>query len=379
MVRSTRILHNNEEYLIQDNGASTASRRIIFLARPESAASEGGTGQQPIQTNHGVWIPIAKWERGGITPITDGARRLTPGLKTVLNIYLRRANRTDTKAKRRIYYYVEREGEIDYVISPAHPHGLAVKIFSKKSAALKERMAEKEASQLPAAAKESLPFSVRQTNNLREFLIKAADDGYAGAVLDGKEPLYFCLNPMEHILFLRLSMNDEDEVEEFLLEEDGTWTRYDGEGDLEFYLDQDRCDLNMVRNLGEIPFIGYDNLKHLWTVEEIKLKGSPYILSEKDDPYREIPESRSVLLFLKKRSAMEFLLDRGLVHCEGVRIDDLKSFLQTAGRKSLNVLLEPFGHRAASGALWMNGNDIILDSFSGFWILGEGGEFTRAV
>jgi len=62
-----------------------------------------------------------------------------------------------------------------------------------------------------------------------------------------------------------------------------------------------------------------------------------------------------------------------------VQVDNLFKFLKHAGEKKQNVLFEPFAHRSNGGALWINGQDVILDSFSGFWIMNSAWKFEKTV
>ena len=181
------------------------------------------------------------------------------------------------------------------------------------------------------------------------------------------------------MVILRLKLDEDEEVQEYTLNEDGSWRLYEGEEEIEFYLDQDRCDRNMIENLGDIPFLGHQGIVSLWTIEEMDKPNHPFILSSDESPIDGITGSSTVLLFHRKKHAVEFLLERGLVECEAVRVDDVKQFLNDAGKMSLTVILEPFRHRATGGVLWLNEQDIVLDSFSGFWILGDGWNFSPAL
>jgi hypothetical protein len=369
LVRSTRILHNNEEYLLQDENASTASRMITFLTRPESTEGGEQRGLQRVKTNLGDWIPIAKWERGVLEPIRKDYSEVSSTLHTILEKYLNH-HRSKGKKRRKMYYYIEKEGLPLYQLAASHPYGLALCIYTKKKLAQEI---------LPESAGEMEGVKIRQTADLRDFLIRAADEGYAGAILDDREPVYFCLDPADSMVILRLTMNEDEEVQEFVLNENGTWRIYEGEEEIEFFLDQDRCDRNMVKNLGEIPFLGHTDIDKLWTVEQTGQGGIPFVLSPDESPFQGIPDANVILLFHQRQNAMEFLLQRGLINCEAVRVDKLRDFLENAGRNNQTVILEPFSHRATGGVLWMNDGDVVLDSFSGFWILGEGWDFSPAM
>ncbi|MHC4942897.1 MAG: hypothetical protein ACYTG7_07735 [Planctomycetota bacterium] len=370
MVISTRILHDNEEFLVQDKNASSTSRQITFLARPHFAACNGSEScnlHQMIKTNHGEWIPIAKWnKKAGLELLTDRSDRLTSTLKSILGKYLETGGGKSAAGRRKRYYYIEKDGEPVYSLSHSHPYGLAIRICS--SMKLARELLDSERGD-----------KIRQTDNLKDFLTKAADDGYAGAILDDEAPIYFCLTRSDHMVFLKLSIDEnEEEVQEYLLNNEGAWDIYEGEQEIDFFLDQESCDETMVKHLGEIPFFGHSQIKSLWTIEVAEKSGSPYVLSEKDNPFPGVPGARVVILFQERRNAMEFILERGLLRCEAVLVDDIRSFLKIARKKELSVCLEPFNHRASSGTLWLNENEMILDSFSGFWILDDDWTFTRA-
>jgi hypothetical protein len=368
LVRSTRILHQNNEYLIQDQASSTSARSIVILARPGSEAGAGSNGFNPIRTNHGDWIPVAKWKDGSFEFMSRGSKKAAAVLETILDKYFDLKGKAKTTKPRKRYYYLEKDGAPCYTLSPTHPNGLAIQVFSNRKGAQHGLVEEDEVDK---------ELKIRQTDDLNGFFIRAADDGYAGAILDNSDPVYFCLDPSDNMVFLKLQMNEEDQVEEHLLEEDGRWSIYEGEEEIDFFLDQDSCDENMIHNLGEIPFLGHKNLYEVWTIEDREEGGNPFVLSAEEGPYAGLPGGKALLLFHQRRHALDFILDRSLINCEAVRVSRLKSFLQAARREGLSVLLEPFSHRATSGTLWLNEEEIILDSFSGFWVMDEEWGFAR--
>ncbi|MFH2001170.1 MAG: hypothetical protein ABIK28_15925, partial [Planctomycetota bacterium] len=345
MVRSTRILHKNEEFLVQDKNSFSHERTITFLARPDALNNDSIQQLKAVKTNLGEWVPVAKWSEGTLEVLEKESNRLVPTLKEVLGKYLEVGSRKTSTTKRKRYYYLEINGIPDYSISPSHPNGLAIKIFSSKL------LAEK---YLPQEELSENPTRIRQTNNLRELLIKAADGGFAGAVLDDSEPIYFCLDSAENMVFLKLCMDDEEEVSEYLLNKEGTWDPYQGEEDLEYYLDQDSCDRTMVEHLGDIPFFGHATIDAIWTLEERSQPGRPHVLSPASNPFNEIPGADIMVLFHDRTNALNFIKEQNLFECEAVRIENIKNYMKSINRASLSVILEPFNHRAVSGVLWLN-------------------------
>ena len=373
MVRSTRILHKQREYLIQDEGASSASRTITFLGRPESFTVRSETSEhgeyQPILTDHGQWIPIAKWSGGQLALLPPANPKLKGDIESILRKYLHDGPRDSDGKAHKVYYYLEKEGRLFFRIVHSHPNGLAIRIFESKKQA--ERA-------LGGKQDSGSDVKVRQTSTLHRLLVKAADMGYAGAVLNDEEPLYFCLDANDEMVVLRVAMDDDEEVEEYLLQENGTWKLYEGDRDIELFLDQDRCDQNMVRHLGDIPFIGHQDMDHAWTIEYRENRGVPYVSGDDDTLTQGVPESKSVFLFKNCEGTMEFIREKGLFSCEAARVENIGRFLKQALEENLCVLLEPQGHRASGGTLWINGRQIVLDSFSGFWIMQTPWNFTKA-
>jgi len=370
VVRSTRIIHKDREFLIQDSSVSSATRTITFLGRPEASELEApADGAMAIKTNHGVWIPIAIWEKGSIRTLSSSASEDIAMFQKLLNKYLRDGNREMGDIKRHTYFYVEKDGLHKFNILSSHPNGLVIELYTKKS------IVEKALGPIDASS----PFKIRRTSNLKKLLTTAADEGYAGAILDNTDPVYFCLDHDENIVFLRLTMDEYDEVGEAVLDENGAWETYEGDLDIEFYLDQDVCDQNMVRNLGEIPFIGHDDMDQAWTIESTMEKGTPFVLPELDSPYSDIVGDKSIILFRSQQGAIDHILEKGLLRHEAVRVDNIEKFLKNANKNKQTVLFEPFNHRASNGTLWINGEDIIFDSFSGFWIMNKNWKFDKTV
>jgi len=341
---------------------------ITLFVRPDSSTGSILGKTYKVLTNLGEWIPIAKWEKGVIEQIHGRSEEIDTMMHTVLDKYLNHKQAELKNSSHKIYYYIEKDGTPEFQLAASHPNGLVINLYSNKDLA-QEKLHELDG---------DYHAKLRETQQLLDFLVRIADEGFAGAIMDDEEPIFFCLNQAECMVVLRLTLNDHDEVEEFILQEDGSWGVYEGEEEIEFFLDQDRCDRNMIKNLGDIPFLGYTSTNTLWTIEEKKLNSVPYVLSPEETPYQGIPGAKFLVLFQRKNNALNFILDRGLLRCEAVRVESIKSFLNTASGKSLSVMLEPFSHRATSGTLWLNGNDIVLDSFSGFWILGEDWSFTHA-
>ena len=123
MVRSTRILHRNVEFLIQEQGGEAGVREVAILARPDAAVSAGADRSRVIKTNHGDWIPIALWKGGRFRFLGSVSPEVRPDLEAVMNQYLHTRPPSAGGKRRRRYYYIDEGKAPAYTLSRSHPHG----------------------------------------------------------------------------------------------------------------------------------------------------------------------------------------------------------------------------------------------------------------
>lgn len=374
-MRTIRVLHDNEEFHLVDEETHEEGRTVTVLVPVDRAPPPTDESQPVVPTNRGPHVALARWKDGGIEALMNISDKRLGTLEKVLDKYLTDLLRGDGK-KGATFYYNAVGQDVEFAVSHSHPHGLVIQVYSKKELA--------EGSALRNSRVEHR-LETRKTNNLCELLTRAANEGYAGAVLDDSDPVYFCVDEDERIRFLKLSQNEEEEIDEFLLRGDGEWQYRSDSLDLELYVNQDACDRNMVRFLGEIPFLrdiprggGGDPETEedlFFTVEE---SGDPGRLKRFDmeEASPSMPDTKIAALFAGRRPALDFMAG-SRQDFDIVAVTDLREFVRNASRENLVVVLEPGSHRAMTAFLWASDDDVILDSFSGFWKMSDDNTFIR--
>ncbi len=371
-MRTFRLLHEEEEfYLLDGESEDEQCRTITVLVACDRVPGFEKTPHLVIPTDKGQRVAVARWIDDRVEALVECTPARLKVYKAILKNYLEDCLAGDS-TKGVAYYYEKQGNEFVYDISQSHPHGLVIKIYSRKDLVHKRTAAH---------LSEGGPFETFQTNDLRELLTRAANEGYAGAILDESDPIYFCIDRSEALHFLRLSQNLHDEIEETLLGSRGDWSAPFGDLDLEIVENQDVCDRIMIRRLGDIPFHreGADD----GTVETvfcaIERAGEPGRLMgfELEESSSSTSTQSMAAIFLDRRSALEFMAERERDDFTLVDVDDLGALLRAADRDDLTVFLEPGNHRSASGTFWLNGNDIIFDSFSGFWKIDASNSFVH--
>jgi len=367
-MRAIKIRHGEEEFFVVDARSKGEARTVTLLITPGEARGFSGEKSPEVPTNEGGRIPAARWCGGRIEPLLDLPDDKKNLYSAVIQKYLSEVLGENKTGKRSFYYNKAGKG-FHFSLSPSHPHGLAVNIYSDRARAEEIALADRGSG--PA-------METARTNDLAAFLTRAAEEGYAGAILDDMEPIYFCTDADEAIHFLKISLDEDEEgVEESLLGPDGHWSPRAGEKDLELYVNQDACDRNMVRLLGKIPFYRKEepekeeDLDGLFLTVEETGRGGEAMRFEANAIPRALPGGGMAVLFHGRRSVIEFMAEQGQTCYEIVAVSHFKAFLEKAARRDLLAILEPANHRASGGVFWLNKGEIIFDSFSGFWKLDE--------
>jgi len=360
--RRIRILHEGHEYFLVDRGQVSSSRVITILKRAEQE-EEQGAGAVRVLTDIGDCVAVANWSKGRVR-MEPGHESLGPVFREIVERYLEefRVGKQTENTKR--YYFLSRDGLPLYTLSGSQPAGLTVLVFSSEEAA------EQTLSEL----REEGPARIEAVGDLTDFLAARATEGLAGALLDGRDPIYFCADENGVPGYLRVALNeDRGDLEYSLLGPDGLWGTYDGEQELTPGDDQDLFDEYMLERLGDLPFLGHGERTRYQTLAKGDAPDRPAVIELGEDlgtagrPFCPI--------FHDPDQAQTFLEDHGL---EGYRLIPVKDLMELAREMSGDdcmLLLQPGGHRAASGALWQSGDRLILDSFSGFWQTRDGRRF----
>lgn len=363
--RKVRVIHDGEEFYLVDQGRTRASRVITFLKPLKSAdAASACDNTARVRTDIGDCRPVANWTEGGLEVEKD-CEGLRSAFAGIVERYLEEFRVGRSRQGARTYYFLSIDRLPLYALSSAHPTGLSVLVFSDEEGA---RAAARQRRSL-----DGRDIRIESTQNLHDFLCARATDGFAGATLDEKDPLFFCLDASGSPRCLRLTVDEESgRLDHLLLTTDGEWQSYDGEEDLVPELDQDVVDRHMLDRLGPIPYLGFCEGAPLLRPVRSGSAGGLVILPAAEEDHG--PPVSPV--FADEQLAREFLEEHDLGACELEPVVDLAALIGRADREGAVVQLHPGGHRARSGVLWMADGRVILDSFSGLWSSRDGRSFT---
>lgn len=295
-------------------------------------------------------------------------KRIVPGsserdptaLSSVLRAYLTGGAPIPRPGVRR-YYGLTTDGGPAYSLGPWHLDGLAVRVYSSAEKAEEGR----------AALDDRLAPRVEEVPDLEAFLAERAREGFAGAVLDDEEPVYFLVDEEGRLRMLKL-VSDGTGVEPMLLDQKGGWFPFEGEIEMRPFQDQEDCDRLMVRFLGSHPWLGFVPGQKFWFPSDPSGEDGTGAVEVED----EWGASRIVPLFADPRTGRAYLDRHGFPGREMVEVEDLRDLVRRAQAESHPVVLHPEEHRAYRANLWVNGEDLILDTYSGFWRRGQETDFT---
>jgi hypothetical protein len=365
MPKTMRVLHSGHEYLLLDERRG-GQRTITCMVRADDRAFSGATSRTVVLTKLGNWSPIGVWERDACRPLHSGAEPFLDTLNEIVGRYMEESRRARGRSRRRRFWRALIDSQPVFSMTAAQPHGLAVLVFTSRA---KARLAAKRVVAPDAAqslAGEPAGAELQAVEDLGQFFAEMAEAGFAGAMLDDTDPIYFCTDAEGELHYLRLRFTDEGEIEECVLRPDDSWAVYDGDPDLELYVDQDACDRAMVEHLGAVPFHGFAPGIPLFAIHALG-DAEPYASSPSDEDGGCLPIFHDLAL------AEEYLEFNDLSYHELQPVDDLNELLRHAAARHTVVRLHPDGHRARSASLWLSEDQIILDGFSGFWSSSDGG------
>lgn len=379
--RKIRILHEGHEFFLVDRGRSAARRVITFLKRIENGdeareAGEGGeasAGGLLVKTDIGDCMAIASWS-GGKVSVERGHESLETVFRDVVERYLEEFRLGRPARNSRPYYFLSSRNQPLFELSRAQPSGLAVLVYSSEETAM-------DAARLRRNS-EGDPVQIEAVGELSDFLAARSVEGFAGALMDDRDPVFFFSNESGDPRFLRLSIDSRSGgLRHSLLEEDGSWNRYEGEEELNPELDQDVVDEHMIERLGDVPFLGYRigvPLYRLAVPDAPELPALAEPLDEPDESAEPVESGQSFCpVFHDMELAAEFLQEHDLDQLEAVVVEDLRELAAYCAQEGRTLVLQPAGHRARGGTFWLNGNRVILDSFSGLWCSEDGVHFDR--
>jgi hypothetical protein len=351
----TVVHHDQREYLLVEGGYNGDTRAVILLARPADARFPPDAAARPIRWGaQGDWTPVARWSPQELR-IPDA--RYEPHravVQAILDGYLGRQRATATVA-----WAALRGDGFAGTLETALPMGLATVCCDTREAV----------AALPDVD------AIVPVENLAMFLTHLVRQGYAGAMWNAAQPVFFCTDPTGDLQFLRVSaavrgaaagevaaLQDPDEVRLEILTEADRWEPYDGAEEIEFIENREACDQRLVAALGRMPVKDWPDGGRLWSVGPAA--GTPVVVKETRGP----EQVRHALLFTSEAAAREYVDDEE-AELAVFAVADLPAFLTCDALQGNVAALNPGGHRACSGILWSDGERVVLDSFSGFWQL----------
>jgi len=343
----TLLRHDDRDYLLVEGGYNAATRAVILLARPDDSNFPRNETIQPLRwASQGEWQPVARWTETELR-IPEERHEARRDLVTRLIDEYRAARKAPpVKA-----WAAEKDGSFLGKLEVSLPMGFAAYCMESR-----ERAAEL------AVGAELVPVE-----NLAMFFTHLVREGYSGAVWNAEQPLFFCVDALQDLQFLRVGKTKKGDavVMEMLDARDG-WAPYDGEEEIEFIDNTEACDARLVACIGRQPVMGWPSDGRLFSAGPEF--GAPLVITSGEEPDA-VPHG---VVFTSEEAATEFVADAG-EDLKTFPVNDLPRFLTQSELEGCVVALNPGGHRASSGILWSDGERVVLDSFSGFWKLGSAG------
>jgi len=354
MPKRTQIVHEKDRFLVAEEAGDLRRPNLVIYAHHSNASLQAEEGTFAFETEgNNKWSPIAEVIEGAMVLRISEDGGSVEFLKKLLQRYLWERAEAQSRVENP-WWYVVVNGRPLHFLDRAVPTGLLLPLYSEKDDAEN------------TLRESNLEGDVCSTGARREFLRFRAEEGFAGAVLDGKEYIYWCIDDESEMQFLKLRPDRENnDISGHLLGEKGEWGVWDGEEELDFVEDQSRWDTLMVRILGEIPFVSYAQDMIHYSLYEA---GAVVLIEDEE-------EERVAPVFAEPVHARRFAAEHELTGTEVESVLDLRELVSEASELGAVTRIEPGEHRALGGLLWLRHGRLVLDSFSGFWDSEDGSEF----
>ncbi len=358
MPRKTRILHEQDEYLFVEAPGDPIGPALLVFARTENARAVPAGCTATHQTEHGLWVQVARFDGKLLELAPDPPDGLGERIKVMLPRYVEVRAQRIAQAKNPCFWIIV-DGRALHGLHPAQPAGVLLKLWRSEEAA---QQVLRESGQ---------PGSVQSTGNLREFLDLRAEEGFAGALLDDEELIFFWLDAKSRIEFMKVSAADDDEkVATRLLSDAGRWEIYEGEDELEPFVDPEGWDRMLVRIYGVQPFLGWGPV---WRCFVLQQEGTAGRVVDPESPGKQA----MIALFHDPAAAVEFRSRHELPRATIERVTNLVELLAHAERDGCIVRLHPDDHRVRGGTLWLDRDrSVLLLGYAGIWRSLDGVGFT---
>lgn len=382
MPRKTRILHENDEYLFVEAPGDPLGPSLQVFAKVDNARAVAPGRSPTHKTEHGSWLQVARFDGSELALDPDAPSGLGERIKELLPRYAEVRQKRLATAKHPCWW-LHAEGRPLHGLHPAQPSGLLFKLWSSEARALE-------------VAKElGVEARAWTTGDLREFLELRAEEGYAGALLDDHELVFFCLDPAGRMQFLRVADGsaggaagattpapaaaDDDEepriaghaLATHLLGESGRFELYEGDEELEPFVDGEAWDRLLARTFGLHPFHGH---APGWRCFVLHKDGQPVARKAGEAGARQ----PLLALFHDPAAAADWRTAQRLGKATIERVTDLVATVRAAQARGELVQLQPDDHRIRGGPLWI-GQDgaLYLLGYCGIWRSTDGDDFER--
>ncbi len=349
--RGTVVEGGDREYLLIEGGFNAENRAVTVLCRPGDDRFPQDADTSPVTwLDQGDWYPIARWNPSRL----DFRDKAYEEGRELVELVLERYERTRPEPEPAAWA-IETDTGLGGALVETVPMGLSAWVFDDE-----ERASE---------ARED--GRVVPIHGLGQFFTHLVRQGYAGALWNQLQPVFFCIDGAGDLQFMRIGQGEGGETLNMeCLDERDAFHDYEGEGELELLDNRDACDQRMVEELGKVPLVGWPDDGALWCLGPVEDEPA-VILSENDG-------LRHVLLFVTREWADEYAEEHKeqsgeeLIPYE-VAASGLVPLLTRPEMAECVVHVDPGRHRAASGVVWSDGTRVVLDSFSGFWALDDTG------
>ncbi len=341
----TPLHHAGGNYLLVEGGYSHDTRTITLLAEPDNGPFEHPERARRITWGEqGEWYPISQWAVGMISLQEEAYGEQRALIDEIFERF-----RVEQRDLRPVAWAVQGHGGFLGSLETILPMGLAVTLYDDEETAAEE-----------SGADEVVPIT-----NLPNFLTHLAREGYAGAMWNGRQPVFFCIDDADEVQFLRVQRSDAGGVAMEILDADGAWNGYEGAEQIEMLDNAERCDARLVETLGMQPVLDWPDHGTFYGVGP-RGGHAGLVQLEEDGP-------EYAVLFVDEDAAGDWR-DEVEPGWNVFEVEELSTFLGSEELEGRGALLNPGAHRARQGVLWSDGERVILDSFSGFWTL-EDDEF----
>jgi len=362
MPRKTRILHGDDEYLFVEAPGDAEGPALLIFARPENRRAVGPGRTATHKSEHGLWVPVARFDGRELQLPPDRPDGLDERLKGLLPRYVEARRTRDAQAKNALVW-ISAQGRALHSLHLAQPSGLLLKLWRSEEAARRVLDELRE------------PGSVQSTGELREFLELRAEEGFAGALLDpgvDEAVIFYCLDEPRRLQFMKVSAAPSDkEVASHLLDDHGIWRAWEGDEALDPHVDPEGWDRLMVRTFGRLPFLGY---RDGWRCHTLVRDRAPATFP---DPEGEGATSM-VALFHDPQAADAFRSKQRAGRATIEQVADLVELVRSHTERGIVARLHPGDHRVRGGTIWLDGASLVLDGFAGIWRSSDGRSFEPA-